>query len=141
MDNFFLDLHFHQVGGGVLHSLLDIAKKLPVPWDYNTLGSQIYFLDNSEVHYFIISSIFQPVIIQLHNNCELNMSPQPLPFLIYQPWSITLQIVLDNNFCYLDSNCSHILEFSWFSLPLGCIFSSVVGVLLDSCSIKVVSMY
>lgn len=28
MDNFFLDLHFHQVGGGVLHSLLDIAKKI-----------------------------------------------------------------------------------------------------------------
>lgn len=27
MDNFFLDLHFHQVGRGVLHSLLDIAKK------------------------------------------------------------------------------------------------------------------
>lgn len=76
MDNFFLDLHFHQVGGGVLHSLLDIAKKI---YHETIILWEVKYILWTTVRY-IISSIFQPVIIQLHNNCELNMSPPTTSF-------------------------------------------------------------
>lgn len=55
MDNFFLDLQFHQVGGGVLRSLLDIAKKI---YHETIILWEVKYIFWTTVRYII--SLFHP---------------------------------------------------------------------------------